>query len=242
MALRAGLPGTLLLALLLPGCMYPGRESGGSAVSYRESVKRIQTAVDDYYRDEGLLPIMNADETTPRFEKFRIDLDKLNQKGYLDNIPATAFEKGGTACFLLLDEEKNPTVKVMDLVTVQAVNDVQRKVNLYRSSHGGQLPAAEEVYPGLYSVDGRKAGTANLKLTSVYSGEEMGYIMDRAGSIYADYVLDIMTAVDKGSAHPAPDEDLRSYLLDNSWFVPVKSLPYYWSGGQPVPRPSSNLN
>ncbi|MFD1774149.1 DUF3939 domain-containing protein [Paenibacillus rhizophilus] len=236
----AGLQGILVLALFLSGCMYPGKEDSGSAIIYRESVKKIQTAVDDYYKEEGLLPIMNADETTPRYEKFRIDLDKLNKRGYLDAIPATAFEKGGSAYFLLLDEERNPTVKVMDLVTVQAVNDVQRKVNLYRSSHGGELPAAGELYPGLYSVDGKKAGTESLKLTSVYSGQEMDFMIDRTGSVYADYVFDIMSAVDKGTEQPAPDEDLRSYLLENSWFVPVKSLPYYWVGGQPVPHPLSD--
>ncbi|WP_025700612.1 DUF3939 domain-containing protein [Paenibacillus durus] len=236
----AGVLGTIVLTLFLSGCLYTGREEGKTAVSYRESVSRVQSAVDDFYKEEGVLPILNADGATPRFEKFRIDLDKLNKKGYLDDIPAAAFEKGGSAYFLLLDEERDPTVKVMDLVTVQAVNDVQRKVNLYRSAHNGELPAAGEMYPGLYKIDGKKAGTEWIKLASVYSGQEMDFIMDKSGGVYADYAFDIMAVIDKTGVQPAAGEDLRPLLLGSSWFVPVKSLPYYWAGGQPVPRTPSN--
>lgn len=88
MKLKAGaklLLGMVSLALTLSGCLYPGEEKRAS-VNYRESVKRIQAAVDDYQQEEGVLPILNADETTPRYEKFRIDLGKLNNKGYLDDI------------------------------------------------------------------------------------------------------------------------------------------------------------
>lgn len=58
------------IALTLPGCLYPGEEKRAS-VNYRESVKRIQAAVDDFQQEEGVLPILNADEATPRYEKFR---------------------------------------------------------------------------------------------------------------------------------------------------------------------------
>ncbi|WP_025691452.1 DUF3939 domain-containing protein [Paenibacillus zanthoxyli] len=234
-----GVLGTVVLPLFLSACLSNGREEGKTAVSYRESVSRVQSAVDDFYKEEGLLPILNADGATPRFEKFRIDLDKLNKKGYLDDIPAVAFEKGGSAYFLLLNEERDPTVKVMDLVTVQAVNDVQRKVNLYRSAHNGELPAAGELYPGLYKIDGKKAGTERIKLTSVYSGQEMDFIMDKSGAVYADYAFDIMSAIDRAGVQPSTGEDLRPLLLGSSWFVPVKSLPYYWVGDRPVPRASS---
>lgn len=93
MKLKAGaklLLGMVSLALTLSGCLYPGEEKRAS-VNYRESVKRIQAAVDDYQQEEGVLPILNADETTPRYEKFRIDLGKLNNKGYLDDITSYRF-------------------------------------------------------------------------------------------------------------------------------------------------------
>jgi hypothetical protein len=226
----------LSLALTLSGCLYP--ESGKSqAVNYRESVKRIQSAVDDYQQEEGLLPIINAGSETPKYEKFRIDLDLLSKKGYLDDIPATAFEKGGSAYFLIINEESSPEVKVMDLVTVQKVNDAQLQVTRYKSAHGGELPVGEELYPGLYSIDGKKAGIASVQLTSVYSGQEIPLIMDKDGKVYVDYVFDIMAVIDKnGGEHEQDNKDLRLELEQASFFVPVKSLPYLWINGQPVPQ------
>ncbi|WP_311518948.1 hypothetical protein [Paenibacillus albidus] len=236
------MPFWLQLSVLLPlvisltGCMYQG-EAQQSGVNYRESVKRIQAAVDDYQQEEGLLPILNADETTPRYEKFRIDLNKLQEQGYLDDLPATAFEKGGSAYFLILDEETDPAVKVMDLITVQKVNDVQRQVNRYKSAHGGELPAKEELYPGLYTIDAKEAGTDTITLNSVYSGQPLEFIMDQKGNVYVDYVFDIMAVIDKNGGEHQKNEDLRLDLEQASYYVPVKSLPYLWVNGQPVPQP-----
>lgn len=203
---------------------------------YRESVKRVQAAVDDYQEQEGLLPIKTSDEATPRYEKFVVDLNKLQQAGYLDEIPALAFEKGGSAYFLILDEESDPQVKLMDLVTAQKVNDVQRKVNLYKSAHGGELPAEEEVYPDLTAIDAKKAGTASIKLISVYSGQPLQLLMDKDGKVYADYGADISSAIDKNGGAPEADRDLRLELEQASYYVPVKSLPYLWVDGRPVPQ------
>lgn len=226
----------LLLAGLLSGCMYPGKEQQTGS-SYRESVKRVQEAVDDYQQQEGLLPILNADEATPRYEKFVIDLKKLHEMGYLDEIPAAAFEKGGSAYFLILDEETRPSVRLMDIVTVQKVNDVQRQINRYKSGHGGKLPAGDEIYPGLFTIDARQAGTGSITLKSIYSGQPLQFIMDKNGTVYADYGPDIRSAIDKNGVSPEANRDLRLQLEQASYYVPVKSLPYYWVEGQPVPQP-----
>lgn len=230
--------GLLFLVFALTGCLYPG-EQKQTGVNYRESVKRIQAAVDDYQQEEGLLPILNADETVPRYEKFRIDLDKLNKKGYLDDIPATAFEQGGSAYFLILNEETDPIVKVMDLVTVQKVNDMQLQINRYKSAHGGSLPVLDELYLGLYTIDEKQAGTSSIALSSVYSGQPLEFIMDKDGVVYVDYVLDIMAAINKNVAEHDENKDLRVDLEQASYYVPVKSLPYQWVDGQPVPQPPS---
>ncbi|USB34758.1 DUF3939 domain-containing protein [Paenibacillus sp. YPG26] len=213
--------------------MYP-RESRGNQVSYRESVNRLQLAVDQFQKDKGILPILNADASIPRFEKFRIDLDKLNKTGYIDEIPATAFEQGGSAYFLILDEETKPVVKVMELTTVQKVNDIQRAVDQYKSSHQGKLPVQKELYPGIYSVDLKAIKSESLVWTSFYSGQESDYILDPGGRVYVDYALDIMQAVEKSGGTPASDTDLRVLLLEHSYYVPVKSLPYRWQNNQPV--------
>ncbi|WP_246061811.1 DUF3939 domain-containing protein [Paenibacillus oralis] len=230
--------GLLLLAFisLLSGCMYRGEQHAGPA-SYTDSVDRIQRALDRFQEKEGILPIITAGQETPRYEKYRIDLDRLKRMGYLDEIPSAAFEKGGNVYFLVINEEVDPTVKVLDLPTVQKVNDIQRSVNAYRSSHGGKLPGveAEETYPGLYTVDLSLIGAEDDEPVSVYSGKTLSYIMDSQGTVYVDYAFDMMQIIDKTQAAPEQGEDLRTRLTDNSYFVPVKSLPYRFIDGAPVP-------
>lgn len=224
----------VLLAVSLSGCLYPDEKKNENRVSYRESVKRIQSAIDDYQKEKGLLPILNADQETPKYEKFRIDLDKLQKEGFINEIPSTAFEKGGSAYFLIQDEETKPTVKVMDLITVQKVNDVQRLVNQYKIAHDGKLPAGDEVYPDIHAVDPSLAGLKDIGLKSVYSGQEVRFIMDRTGTVYVDYAFDMMQLIDKQGLKPTREEDLREELVKASEYVPVKSLPYRWSGDAPV--------
>lgn len=223
-----------LLAVSLTGCLYPNEKKNENRVSYRESVKRIQSAIDDYQKEKSLLPILNADQETPKYEKFRVDLDLLQKQGFIDEIPSTAFEKGGSAYFLIQNEETDPTVKVMDLITVQKVNDVQRAVNQYKNAHDGKLPAGEEVYPGIHAVDPQLANTKSIILKSVYSGQDTSFIMDDAGVVYADYAFDIMQLIEKEGLKPNQKEDLREELVKASDYVPVKSLPYQWNGNAPV--------
>ncbi|AZK49044.1 hypothetical protein EIM92_14165 [Paenibacillus lentus] len=231
---------TLLLVMgvsLLSGCMYPGGKRQEQGISYRESVERIQSAVDAFQKDKGILPIITAGEEVPRYEKFRIDLDKLNKQGYIDEIPATAFEQGGSAYFLVINEEIDPVVKVMDLVTVQKVNDVQRLVDQYGRTHSGQWPVLgdSEAYPGLHEVDLQKIRGEEYALLSVYSRQPLPYLIDGEGRVYVDYAWDIMQVIDTSGKEMSGDEsDLRELLTEQSHFVPVKSLPYVWKDGLPI--------
>ncbi|OAB46929.1 hypothetical protein [Paenibacillus antarcticus] len=223
----------ILLMSVTTGCLYP-EDNISPRVSYRESVNRIQLAVDDFQKENGVLPIINADQDTPRYEKFRVDLVKLKTLGFMDDIPSTAFEKGGSGYFLIQNEETDPTIKVMDLVAVQKVNDVQQAVDKYKREHDDQLLYSQELYPNIYTVDLAKAGVPSIKLSSVYSDEEMAFLIDNNGQVYVDYAFDIMQAIDKSDHKPKDEEDLREYLLNNSYYVPVKSLPYKWINGAPV--------
>ncbi|MGG6309602.1 hypothetical protein [Paenibacillus macerans] len=223
---------------VLTGCLYRGEQQQGRPATYTESVDRIQRALERYQEEQGILPIVTAGEETPRYEKYRIDLNQMKQLGYLEEIPAAAFEQGGGVYFLVIDEETDPSVKALDLGTVQKVNDVQRRVDGYKSSHGGELPgqAAGETYPGLYTVDLPLLKAEDYALQSVYSGETLPYLMDAAGHVYADYAFDIMQAIEQAGKTPLDDEDLRTRLTDSSDYVPVKSLPYRWVDGTPVPQ------
>lgn len=223
----------MILMLVTTACLSPF-EKTESNPSYHESVKRIQSAVEDYQKELELLPIINADQDTPRYEKFRVDMEKLKNTGFIDEIPNTAFEKGGSGYFLIINEESTPTVKVMDIATVQKVNDVQQAVDKYKRAHNNELPKGEEIYPNVYTVDLSKANIPSIKIQSVYSNEEMAFMMNNDGQVYVDYAFDIMQAIEKSGQEPQDNEDLRNYLVDNSYFVPVKSLPYSWVAGAPV--------
>lgn len=244
---RYGIQGVRCLLLILmvvtvSGCMYPSQSNDDPKIAYRDSVNRIQSAVEAFQKDQGILPMINADMDTPKYEKFRVDLPKLKQQGYLDEIPGTAFESGGSAYFLIQNEETSPTVKVMDLQTVQKVNDVQRMVNQYKSVHNGKLPAGEQLYTGLYAVDmeqAAQAGAPEVTLNSVYSGQELPFMMDGEGNVYVDYAFDIMQAVEKSDRSPADGDDVREYLLEHSHFVPVKSVSYTWQKNAPVAQDQS---
>ncbi|WP_327204838.1 hypothetical protein [Paenibacillus sp. DMB20] len=226
----------VMFSMLMSGCLYPKENEQAEQVSYRESVKRIQSAVDDFFKEQSILPILTAGEEVPRYEKFRVDLDKLHNMGYIDEIPKTAFEKGGSGYFLIINEDQDPTVKVMDLHTAQKVNDVQMSVNRYMTANEGQLPAEGELYPGFKSVDIAKTDMKKLQLKSVYSGQDATLMMDEKGKVYIDYAFDIMQAIQKDGTEPQTDMDLRAYLEKESYFVPVKSVPYVWKNQQPVPR------
>lgn len=225
-------------ASLLTGCLYPGEQRTDGKVSYIESVDRLQRAVDLFQDDQGILPIITAGEETPRYEKYRIDLELLLNRGYIEQIPQTAFEKGGSAYFLIIDEEEDPTVKVMDLLTVQKVNDVQRLVDQYRKSHDGNLPVDERTpgYEGVHVVSLEEAGAGKYEMSSVYSGQSLNYLVDDAGKVYVDYAVDIMQAIEKSGKRPSEDQDLREFLTEESYYVPVKSLNYRLENGTPVPQ------
>ncbi|AJY78010.1 hypothetical protein VN24_24795 [Paenibacillus beijingensis] len=231
-----------MIALSLSGCMYPQeRRAQGGPVS-KDAVRAVQAAVDDYKRDTGLLPIKNSDQSTPFYEKFVVDLGKLQRMRYLDTLPAAAFESGGGYYFLVLDEQTKPRVKLMSLLVYQQLADIQGWVSDYSASHSGNLPKGEETYPGFNAVDYAKLGRSALSVRSMYSGNPVPVMMDGSGRVYADYARDIMAAVQKnGLAGMPADTDLRILLVDQTDFVPVKSPVYKLVRGEPRPQlPETN--
>lgn len=226
------------LALSLTGCMYPEEESPGNDVSARQSVLTVQDAVDRYQQDQGLLPIVSAEESVPVYEKFKIDLGKLKRMGYLGSIPNVAYESGGKNQFLIIDEETKPTVKLLNIPVYQQAVSIQQKVSEYMDKHGGAAPAGDELYSGYWSLDFKKLGGGEPDVRSMYSGQGLTFMVDAAGTVFLDYGLDIATAVRKSSATPSADEDLRHILADESYYVPVKAPVYHWVNGEPVAQPA----
>lgn len=223
-------------AVLLTGCMYPKDQLAQNRVPPRDAVRLVQGAVDDYLADTGLLPIKNADRDTPRYEKFVVDLAKLQRTGYLSELPAAAFEQGGSYYFLVLDEEAEPIVRLMNVVVFQQLNDLQARVDAYREQHGGALPSGEPVYPSFAALDYERLGGRKPDIRSVFSGHPITVLVHDSGTLFADYGIDVRQLIEKTGTAPNPDEDLRALLTRETLYVPVKSPVYYWIDGDPTAR------
>jgi hypothetical protein len=223
------------MAALLSGCLYPKDQMGQYQKPPKDAILNVQTVIDQFQKDTGLLPIANSDEQTPVYEKFKIDFAKLQRMNYLSSIPESAYEKGGSYYYLVINEEKDPTVKLMNLVLYQKTNDLQTAVKAYSDTHDGKLPAGQELYPSFAAVDFDALDMKEPELRSVFTGSLLTAMMDPDGNVYLDYGSDIMQLLAKlpEDRKPGKDADLRTLLVDGSDFVPVKSAIYRLVNGDP---------
>jgi hypothetical protein len=222
-----------LLVLVTGGCLYPRGETPDRGTAPREAALAVQQAVDRYFASLGTLPIMNADAGVPRYEKFRIDFARLKSAGFLSAPPKAAYEGGGPYLFLIVDEETEPKVRLLDLNVWERIDAVQRRIR-EALGRGSGLPAGEEIYPGLWEVDFARLGIGDPGVASVFSGYILTLMIDGDGRVYADYAIDVAEAVRRSGTEPGPEEDLRSLLVEQSYFVPVKSPVYRWKDGLPA--------
>lgn len=225
----------VIMTSLLAGCLYPEEQKAQNQKPPKDVMINVQAVVDQYQKDTGLLPILNSEPDTPVYEKYVIDFAKLQRMNYLSDIPSAAYENGGNYYFLILDEETDPTVKLMSLVSYQQMNDIGRAVRQYADSHNGQLPSGEEAYPDFWRIDYAKISKKDPNIISMYSGQTLSTMMDAKGNVYLDYGADIMGMVNSlgADAKPEDDQDLRELLVERSDFVPVKSPVYRLVNGEP---------
>ncbi|MGF7030463.1 hypothetical protein J2T17_001368 [Paenibacillus mucilaginosus] len=226
----------LLLCGLLAGCLYPKELRKQSQAASGEYILIVQNAIDAYKAKTGVLPIKNSSETTPHYEKYPIDFKKLEGR-YLSEVPSNAFEKGGTATYVLVDVETKPTVKMMDIPSFQQVLELQREVDSYKIKNGS-LPLGGEAAPGFHQIDYGKLGTAKLEVPSVYTRSMMlPLLLTGEGEVVIDYAPEIMRLIDKEGLAGGlnAQQDLRELLVQKSFFVPARSVAYRWQGGSPVP-------
>lgn len=228
---------TVTLLCLLGGCMYPDQQSGAErGLGVKQDVLVVQAAIDEYRNHHGgLLPIRNSEMTTPYYERERIDFQKLLQGRYLNEAPRSSFENGGSYIYLILHADERPEVKVMDLLAIQTVNDLQIRVETYRNRHYGRIPSDVETAPNWFSIDFDKLGMKRVNVQSVYSNQTLPLLVNPGGEVVVDYALEIMKALSlEGEDNPDPHLDLRTLLVKHSPYSPAKSYPYYWKDGQPI--------
>jgi len=218
------------MAALLSGCLYPKDNLAQNQGSVREAVRNMQGVVEEYQTRTGLLPIINSDAQTPTYEKYRIDMKKLQQLGYIGDIPSISFEKGGSYYFMIINETTEPSVKLMDLVLFQRINEIEQAVR-QQTTAGGELPLGEPAYPGFYRIDYNQLTIKEPQLRSVFSGSFITAMLDEQGNVYADYGADLARLIREKALEPESNVDLRPLLAANSDYVPVKGPAYHLVGG-----------
>ncbi|TLS35928.1 hypothetical protein [Pseudalkalibacillus caeni] len=228
---------TLLLCtllLLLSGCLYPESKKMENRIPYKDQIESVQTGVDQFQQDSGVLPIKTRDMTTPLYQKYPIDFKKLVPR-YLQQPPGNSFENGGVFQYVLINVEENPTVRVLDLTMVEKVKDLQMRINDFRREN--KYPPFKEILAkNRYSIDYERMGIEDPPtVKSPYTGKQLPFFLDESGSVWIDYTSDLEQALESKPEHNfQPGEDIRNILAENSFFVPTYSVPYTIKNNKPV--------
>lgn len=224
----------VLILCLLAGCMYPNHLRKENQVTGLEYMVVVQSAIDQYYQDTGVLPIKSFTMDTPIFERYIIDFRKLLNSPYLSSIPPNAYEQGGNHYYMLVNVEEEPTVKLYDLAVAQKVNDIQRAIDQYKLKHNGKAPLDQPYAANWHTIDYGKLGMKAQSVRSVYGGGSLGLLVNESGKVVVDYGQEIAVLIRREAIVPAADVDLRTLLLEHSPYIPVKSEAYYWNNDMPV--------
>ncbi|WP_127530765.1 hypothetical protein [Paenibacillus kobensis] len=230
----------LVLMAALSGCLYPKDRLVQNQMPAKDAVLNMQTVVNQYFTDTGMLPIVTPKADTPKYEKYRIDFAKLKGHNYISDPPSYAFEGGGHYYYLIINEETTRQVKLMDIAVFQQVSDIQREVDKYYNGDAKMISLnGEPVYPGFYRIDFDRLGMKEPEILSVYSGRTVSPMIDEKGRVYLDYAVDMMQAVQKSGKEPKAEDDLRELLAQSSDLVPVKSPLYRYVNNEPQAQPEN---
>lgn len=221
----------LALVFVLSGCLNSGDDEGKKAVS-EPQIKSVQEAVDQFQKQEGVLPIKTRDQKTPHYLKYPIDFNRL--KSYLPEPPSNAYEEGGVYSYVIVDAEDDPTVKLADMRIVNKVQELQRGLNVYRSQHNFS-PIGKVISDKRYTLDYKKIGYDHPPIVkSPFSGDDLNFVVGTQPDIRIDYRKDLNAYLKKYDHDYKKGDDIRDILWKHSPFVPIYSLPYTIKDNEPI--------
>lgn len=217
----------VLTVFVLTGCLFPKEEQAKNQVPYEDQLELVQTSIEKYQeKTGGLLPISTKSSDTPIFEKYIIEFDQLEEENLISDIPGNSFESGGVYRYVLIDVEENPTVKLIDLRTTNAVQSLYTKVNTYRNKHI-HPPFGKKIEKDLYTIDYEKLGLeSEPTAVSPFTQNNVPIIMNVDGDLFIDYRSDLTTYLAEEEHSFKNGDDIRYILPENSPFVPAYSMPY----------------
>lgn len=211
----------------MSGCLYPQSEKVKNSGPVDLHIASVEQAIDRYHKDNGVYPILNSTITTPIYEKYRIDINRIYPQ-YLGYLPPNAFENGGSHLYVMVNMDFKPSVRLIDLNISNQVEYIQRLVNEYKFKKG-EYPYLDKITPSIYSIDYNKLKIAKPNILSPFTDKSLPLIITENGEVLVDYTLDIGIFLNQGYTYEGADA--RQVLVDHSFFVPVKSLPYEYRNG-----------
>jgi hypothetical protein len=222
-----------LVLFTLTACLYPEQRRIENQTPYPDQIQSVQAAVSQFQQDTGILPIKNRDQDTPIYQKYPIDFNKLVPK-YLQKPPGNAFESGGVFQYVLVNVEEDPTVKIIDLILVDEVRDLQMRVDQYRRDYT-YPPFKDMLSKSVFTIDFEKLNYESVpQVRSPITGEYLPYVISHEGKVLVDYSIDLYKLLQNNPDHFKAGEDIRELIVENSFFVPVYSAPYTVKNGEPV--------
>ncbi|RLQ95239.1 hypothetical protein [Falsibacillus albus] len=203
--------------------MYPDENLSKNQVPYKEQIQSVQTAVNQFREaNGGILPIKTRDASTPIYQKYPIDFHRITPT-YMAEPPGNSFESGGIFQYVLINVEKDPTVKIFDLRIADKIRELNIRIHAL-----DYPPFKAEVANNVYSLDYKQIGYKEEQfVTSPYTQNNLPFVINGSGDIFVDYRSDLFDALkkEKNLSFKSGD-DIRSILTKNSDFVPAYSLPY----------------
>lgn len=211
----------ILTTVLLTGCLFPEDQKAINQIPDKDQLAAVQRAVDEFKVDTGVLPIQNRHMDTDIFIKYPIDFSRLIPK-YIANPPGNSFEKGGIFQYIIWDPEENPTVKLVDLRSVETIRDL--KIRFLATKYPTYK---KQISDFVYSIDFKKVGyDTDLFVPSPYTNTQLPLVASTEGEIYVDYSIDLNIFIQENKLKPKQGEDIRKYLVEAYPVVPAYSLPY----------------
>lgn len=217
------------ILLLSAGCMYPD-EQRMQMDRLPQQVAQVQSAVDAYFRQNKILPYTYTEEKQKLTTKYKVNFNEL--KGFLGEVPPSSFDKGGYFLFVLVDVEKDPTVRLFDLRANDAVSKIEPSIKGYVEHHQS-LPEKTRINQYFYTIDYKKLKLEAVKIPSPYSQEKLPLIMDQKGKVYIDYRREVMYKWQQAAQKPSEQTDLRLWLAKDSLYVPAFSPLIKMKGNEP---------
>ncbi|WP_026673032.1 hypothetical protein [Alkalihalobacterium bogoriense] len=217
---------SVIMLFFLSGCLYPSDQRAENQIPYPDQIQSVQQAVNQYQVDTGVLPIKTRDAETPIYQKYPVDFSLLVPR-YIQSPPGNSFENGGVFQYVLVNVDEAPEVKLIDLTVMNDVRELQTRLNQYMRKNE-LAPIGEMVDTGLFTLRFDELGYKEPpRVRSPYFNNYLPLLIDNSGQVLLDYSIDLNMALLQDEDHLYEyGDDIRDILVEQSYFVPVFSIPY----------------